>query len=118
MRTRTHSTKSIITGRAAAAVAVTAFAGLVTVAPAQAKQDPGTGSTGVSPADVRVWENSQDQGNGSSGSGVKPGPVQFLPTDDNAIEYLQVALGALGGFAVVGAIVAGSARRHGHAHPA
>ena len=41
-----------------------------------------------------------------------------MTVDDNAVEYLQVALGALGGIAVVGAIAAGSTRRHGHAHPA
>ena len=39
--------------------------------------------------------------------------------DDNAVEVLQVALGALGGVAVVGGLVAASsARQRGHAHPA
>ena len=49
-------------------------------------------------------------------------PSAVPPTvtlDDDAVEYLQVALGALGGMALVGAVAAAASRRHGgHAHPA
>jgi hypothetical protein len=94
------------TTRAAGALAVTALAAILTVTPAHARQDPGellkdAGSTSV----------------GSSDGSVRQGP-STVTVDDDAVEYLQVALGALGGIAVVGAIAAGSTRRHGHAHPA
>ena len=94
------------TSRAAGALAVTAVAAILTVTPAHARQDPG--------------ELLQDAGSNSASSrdgSVRQGTAT-VTVDDNAVEYLQVALGALGGIAVVGAIAAGSTRRHGHAHPA
>jgi hypothetical protein len=98
---------NISSRRAAGALATTALAAMITITPAHARQDPGDlltdAETGVTTSD---------------GSIVNRGPT-VLTVDDNAIEYLQVALGAIGGMAVVGGLVAaGSARRHGHAHPA
>lgn len=116
MRTTTHLTKNSTTGRAAAAVAVAALAGLVTVAPAHARTDPGPSSGGLSPADVRVWEN---ENSSTGGSGFNPGPSSLVtPIDDNAVEVLQIALGAVGGLAVAGAFAMAAGRRHGDAHPA
>lgn len=93
--------------RAAGALATTALAAMVTITPAQARQDPGDLLTDARPGPTP-----------SVGPNVEPDPLPRI-VDDNAIEYLQVALGAVGGMAVVGGLVAaGSARRHGHAHPA
>ncbi|WP_404383972.1 hypothetical protein LL946_01270 [Knoellia locipacati] len=111
MRTSTSSS----TGRVAAALATIALAGLVTITPAHAES--GLNDDGVTtPAELRVWEN-ENSGPSTPDTSTRPGP-SVITIDDNAVEYLQVALGAVGGMAVLGALVAGSARRHGHAHPA
>lgn len=108
---------STSTGRAAAALATVALAGLITVTPAHAEStllDDGV----ITPAEVRVWEN---ENSSLSGRGNVP-PRSDIPrvvVDDNAVEVLQVALGALGGLAVAGGLAAASsARQRGHAHPA
>ncbi|KGN42701.1 hypothetical protein [Knoellia aerolata] len=112
MRTST----STIVGRAAAALATVALAGLITVVPAHAEPnllDDGA----ITPAELRVWEN-ENAGTTGDAAPTDPRPTT-VALDDNAVEYLQVALGALGGMAVVGGLVAAtSGRRHGHAHPA
>lgn len=93
-------------GRTAGALATTALAAIIVVTPAHARPDPGP--------------MLEDAGTGlttSDGSVSTPGSAT-LTVDDGAVEYLQVALGAIGGMAVVGAIAAGASRRHGHAHPA
>lgn len=112
MRTSTSTT---LVRRAAAALGTVALAGLITVAPAHAEPnllDDGA----ITPAELKVWEN-ENAGTKGDAAPTDPRPTTVV-LDDNAVEYLQVALGALGGIAVVGAIAAGSTRRHGHAHPA
>ena len=47
---------------------------------------------------------------------AKPGPAA-ITVDDNAVEYLQIGLGALAGMAALGAVAAAT-RRRTHAHPA
>lgn len=108
--TMNHSTHA---RRSSAAVAITALAGLFAIAPAYAADDPGE----LTPADVRVYEAGGNIGVSGSPS---PGTVQILPVDDNALEFLQIGLGALGGMAVVAAGVAAAStvRQHGQAHPA
>ncbi|WP_404383978.1 hypothetical protein LL946_01285 [Knoellia locipacati] len=91
--------------RTAGALATTALAAIITVTPAHARQDPGPmlrdGGTGLTTSD---------------GSVTVPGPAA-LTVDDGAVEYLQIALGVIGGMVVVGAVATGaSRRRHGHAH--
>ena len=94
--------------RAAAALAATALTAIITVTPAHARQDPGELLT-----DART-----SQPRGTDGSHRAPGPTS-LTVDDDAVEYLQVALGALGGMVLVGAVAAAASRRNGHhAHPA
>ncbi|CAN7503660.1 hypothetical protein [Knoellia sp. LjRoot47] len=105
---------STSTRRAAALLATMALTGLVTVAPAHAEAGPGDDGV-ITSAEVRVWENEHSAPRDGSGSVTTP---LLPPVDDNAIEYLQVALGAIGGLVVAGAIAAGAGRRHGDAHPA
>ena len=90
--------------RAGEALAATALVGLITVAPAYARQDPGD----------LLSTTGSNQGDGA----VSNQSPSVLTVDDNAVEYFQVALGALGGVVVVGAVAAAASRRHGHAHPA
>lgn len=85
-------------------LATAAAAGVLSVAtalPAGAEPDPGyPGSTGVS-------ATTQD------------GPqtvIRQVLVDDNALEYLQLGLGALAGIGVAGAAMAG-VRRVGHRAP-
>ncbi|MFW5468944.1 hypothetical protein ACOCJ4_02735 [Knoellia sp. CPCC 206435] len=99
--------------RAAAALATTAVAGLLTIAPAHARQDPGELNSSAARPDGSTLQYST-----ADSDSFGPSSTLTVSVDDNAVEYLQVALGALGGIAVVGAIAAGSTRRHGHAHPA
>ncbi|QZY30385.1 hypothetical protein [Nocardioides coralli] len=80
--------------------AVTAVLSIATAVPASAEPDWGVpGSTG--------------------GGGATTTQVREVPIDDNALEYLQIGLGALAGMAVAGA-AAVSVRRFGHhaPHPA
>lgn len=92
--------------RAAAALAGTALAAIITVTPAHARQDPGELLTDAGTSQL-------DRSDGS-----QPGPAS-LTVDDDAVEYLQVGLGALGGMVLVGAVAAAASRRHGgSAHPA
>jgi hypothetical protein len=107
---------SISTRRAAAALAITALGGLLTITPAHAEARPGDDGV-ITPAEVRVWEDAQSKQRTAPRAANPATPPVVL--DDNAVEYLQIALGALGGVAVVGGLVAASsARQRGHAHPA
>ena len=98
----------------ASGLAVAACAAALTASPALA--DPPAPAP-LSPADVRVWEAQQPTS--APGSVARPGPAA-LTTDENTIELLQVALGALGGAAVivVGLTAARSARARGAHTPA
>ncbi|WP_353950721.1 hypothetical protein V6K52_13925 [Knoellia sp. S7-12] len=108
-----HSTS---TRRAAAAVAATALAGLITITPAHSEAGPGDDGV-ITPAEVRVWENEHSLTPG--GGGGAPAPKSpTLTIDDNAVEYLQVGLGALAGIALAGGVAASAARHRNHAHPA
>ena len=130
--------------RAATAIATLGLASLVTLAPAQARTDPGTPlpSAGT-PADSSRFDNDRSGSTALSGSarhrGVgatteenrvsreqiapkseAPGPTTMIRVDDDAVEYLQIGLGALAGVALFGATaaaVSASHRRHA-AHPA
>ena len=108
----TTSSHRVATTLTTSAVAV--FAALCLAAPAQAES---TDDPVVSPADVRVWENENSGTSPRDGSVLPRSP---LTVDDNAIEYVQVGLGALGGMALMGAAAAALSanhRRH-EAHPA
>ncbi|KGN32261.1 hypothetical protein N802_18025 [Knoellia sinensis KCTC 19936] len=105
------------TRRVAAALATMALTGLITMTPAHAETDLNGDGT-ISPAEMKIWENQQ----GTTTPVVPapaPGTGSLVPTDDNAIEYLQVALGVVGGMVVVGSVIAATSARHRHqAHPA
>ncbi|WP_404383980.1 hypothetical protein LL946_01290 [Knoellia locipacati] len=99
--------------RAAAAAATTAVAGILTIVPAHARQDPGPS---VGAKDARPDGSSLQYSAPAPASPSLPAPA-MLVIDDGAVEYLQIGLGAVAGMAVVGAVVA-STRRHAHAQPA
>jgi hypothetical protein len=105
-----HSTHA---RRTSGAIAITALAGLFAIAPAYAADDV----SGLTPADVRVFEAGGSISGPAGGGGTS---IQFLPIDDNAIEYVQIGLGVLAGMVVVGAGVAAATtvRQRGQAHPA
>ena len=106
--------------RAAGVLATAALASLVTVTPAFARPDPGeplpTAGTSKARPDGSVLQHSAPT------PAVRSLPAPTTVTlDDDAVEYLQIGLGALGGIALMGAAataVSASHRRHGHAHPA
>ena len=141
MRPSTSTTR-----RAATAVATIGLATLVTLTPAQARTDPGTplpsagtpvdssrsdndrsgSGTTAAPPD-RIYEGSiiqqnlwdlEDRRRATAPS--EPGTAAVIRVDDDAVEYLQIGLGALAGVALFGAAaaaVSATHRRHA-AHPA
>ena len=92
-----------------------AIIGFASTSPASARQDPGEPTLkhvrpNISmPYDQRVYENHY----GTTSGTPKVMPVtQILRVDDDALEYLQIGLGAMGGLALAGAAAgAGGARR-------
>ncbi|GGB85599.1 hypothetical protein N798_17270 [Knoellia flava TL1] len=136
-------TTTTTTRRAATAVATIGLASLVTLAPAQARTDPGTPlpSAGT-PADSSRFDNDRSGSTTPSDSSLHrgvgatseenrvsreqiapradlPGPATMIRVDDDAVEYLQIGLGALTGVALFGAAAAAvSASHRRHAHPA
>ncbi len=113
------TTRSTTTGtRVAGLLATATLASLLTVTPAFARPDPGeplpTSGTSTSRPDGSILQYSPP----STAPRSLPSPTTVV-IDDDAVEYLQIALGALAGMAAVGAVVAaGSVRRHAHVHPA
>jgi hypothetical protein len=110
-RTKTMSHTTSIR-RAASIAGATGLIALSLAGPASAKPDPGTGSWAEQHCSANCYE-----GPASSGGS---GSVVFRPTDDNAIEVLQLGAGILAGVALAGAGMSLASRRsHGHvAHPA
>lgn len=89
------------TRRILSAAAATGVLSLATAMPATAKPDPGfPGSSGEST---------------TSDSGTKT-VIREVLVDDDALEYLQIGLGALAGMAAAGA-AAVTVRRRGHHAP-
>lgn len=124
--------------RAAGVVATATLASLLTITPAFARPDPGdpaakdtSGSSRVDgsqvqngpsepTSDTRIYQSTIERQNleemrRRAATTTQPGPAT-VTLDDNAVEYLQIGLGALAGLAAAGATAAAfSARRH-HAH--
>lgn len=95
--------------RAAATLGAAGILSLSMAVPASARQDPGTGEPLRCTTSCYV---------GGTQGPTNPGP-NIVTIDDNAVEFLQLAAGALAGVALAGAGIALVSRRHHHlAHPA
>ena len=103
---KAHSTTSRAARRTSlATIGAAALVGLVLAGPASARPDDGE----KAPQRTSVQSPSDT-------SAKSPG-IRFVQIDDNALEQLQIGLGALGGMALAGA-AAGAVtvrRRHHHA---
>lgn len=120
--------------RAAGVIATATLASLLTITPAFARPDPGdpaakdtSGSSRVDgsqlqngpsepTSDTRTYQSTIERQNLEEmrrrAATTQPGPAT-ITLDDNAVEYLQIGLGALAGLAAAGATAAAfSARRH------
>lgn len=99
--------------RAACVVGTTGLIALTMAAPASARQDPGTGSAQEQRCSTSCYLGPDSGGGNVSGR-------TFGPTDDNAIEVLQLGAGILAGLALAGAgVTVASRRAHARAaHPA
>jgi hypothetical protein len=86
--------------RGASALGVAGLLALALAAPASARQDKGTGSLHD---DVTI-------------APTNPVPTRIVLTDDDALEYLQVGVGALAGMALAGGAAVAVGRRH-RTHP-
>ena len=92
---------------------------LVAIVPAQAAQDRGelVATRDSRPDGSNLQYSTPQPRTDTASTGTVTTQARLI--DDNAIEYLQVALGALGGVAIVGGLVAGRSVRHrGHTQPA
>jgi hypothetical protein len=91
--------------RAASMLGATGLIALSMAAPANARQVPGNGDWAEQHCSLSCFE------------GPQPGPsrIIFRPTDDNAVEVLQLGAGVLAGIALAGAAAAAASRRN-HAH--
>jgi hypothetical protein len=114
------------------------MASLLTVTPAFARPDPGEpfpsagsrpdGAIVQYPAPAAGADSRNHRGAGATTEENRVSREQMAPKtpavvtlDDDAVEYLQIGLGALGGVALMAAgaaAVSASHRRHAHAHPA
>ncbi len=98
--------------RAACIAGATGLLALSMAGPASARQDPGTGSLKEQRCTTSCYTPSAGGGGGTVTTNG--------PTDDNAIEVLQLGAGILAGVALAGAgAVVASRRTHARAaHPA
>lgn len=103
--------------RVAATIGAAAVLGLASTGPANARQDPGEPiqehfRTNITmPYDQGVYE--RHYGTTSGTPDVTP-VTRILRVDDNALEYFQIGLGALGGLALAGAAARVGGTRHRH----
>ena len=99
--------------RAACITGATGLLALSMAGPASARQDPGTGSLAEQHCTTDCYM-------GQNGDRADTTGPTYRPTDDNAIEVLQLGAGLLAGAALAGAGVAVVSRRtHTRAaHPA
>ena len=113
-------TRTSAVHRAAAVMGAAAIIGLASTGPASARQDPGEPIQKhfrpniTMPYDQRVYESHY----GTTSGTPKVVPVtRVLRVDDNALEYLQIGFGAIGGLALAAAAAGagGARRRHQHA---
>ena len=90
-----------------------------TIAPAHARPDPGPAATHPVTDSAR-FDNDRNTWSLPDPPAAQPGPAVTRFVDDDAVEYVQIGLGALAGIALFGAAaaaVSASHRRHA-AHPA
>jgi hypothetical protein len=88
-----------------ATIGAAALVGLVMAGPASARPDDGE----------KEPRRTSVQGPSVARQDTTP-VIRFVPTDDNALEQVQIGLGALGGLALAGAAAGAVSARRRHHH--